>query len=260
MTATGEEPGLFALTGKQALVTGCRRGIGLAMAEALARAGADIVGVSAQLEPSGSEVEGRVEAAGRCFSGHRVDFARRDEVAAFAREIASGERPIDILVCNAGTIARAPALEHDDETWETVLQVNLSAPFTLTREIGRTMVARGHGKVIFTASLLSFQGGILVPSYAASKSGIVGLVRALSNEWAPHGVNVNAITPGYIATDNTAPLRADPARSRQILERIPAGRWGEADDLAGATVFLASSASDYVCGTIIPVDGGWLAR
>ena len=171
VTATGEEPGLFALTGKQALVTGCRRGIGLAMAEALARAGADIVGVSAQLEPSGSEVEGRVEAAGRCFSGHRVDFARRDEVAAFAREIASGERPIDILVCNAGTIARAPALEHDDETWETVLQVNLSAPFTLTREIGRTMVARGHGKVIFTASLLSFQGGILVPSYAASKSG-----------------------------------------------------------------------------------------
>jgi 2-deoxy-D-gluconate 3-dehydrogenase len=252
--------GMFDLTGKLALVTGCRRGIGLAMAEALAQAGADIVGVSAQLEATGSEVERRVEAAGRTFTGHRVDFAQPDEVGAFAREIASSERPIDILVNNAGTIARAAAADHDDDTWNSIIQVNLNAPFTLAREIGRTMVARGSGKVIFTASLLSFQGGILVPSYTASKSAIAGLVRALSNEWAPHGVNVNAITPGYIATDNTEALREDPVRSRQILERIPAGRWGDASDLAGVTVFLASPASDYVCGAIIPVDGGWLAR
>ena len=251
---------MFELTGKQALVTGCRRGIGLAMADALAHAGADIIGVSANLERTGSDVQRRVESAGRTFMGHRVDFSKRDEVAAFAREIASGERPVDILVNNAGTIARAAAVDHDDDTWDSIIQVNLNAPFTLAREIGRTMVARGTGKVIFTASLLSFQGGILVPSYTASKSAIAGLVRALSNEWAPHGVNVNAITPGYIVTDNTEALRADPDRSRQILERIPAGRWGDANDLAGVTVFLASAASDYVCGAIIPVDGGWLAR
>jgi 2-dehydro-3-deoxy-D-gluconate 5-dehydrogenase len=251
---------MFELTGKQALVTGCRRGIGLAMADALAHAGADIIGVSANLEQTGSDVQRRVESAGRTFTGHRVDFSNRAEVTEFAREIASGERPVDILVNNAGTIARSPAADHDDDLWESTLQVNLNAPFTLAREVGRTMVARGAGKIIFTASLLSFQGGIRVPSYTASKSAIAGLVRALSNEWAPHGVNVNAIAPGYIATDNTEALRADPERSRQILERIPAGRWGDASDLAGVTVFLASPASDYVCGTIIPVDGGWLAR
>ena len=252
--------GLFDLAGSYALVTGCSRGIGLAMAEALAQAGADIVGVSARLEQEGSEAQRRVEAAGRTFTGHRVDFSQRDDVAEFAQELASGDRPVDILVNNAGTIARSPVVEHDDDTWDEILQVNLSAPFALTREVGRTMVERGKGKVIFTASLLSFQGGILVSSYAASKSGIAGLVRALSNEWAPHGVNVNAIVPGYIATDNTEALRADPDRSRQILERIPAGRWGETADLAGVTVFLASRASDYVCGASIPVDGGWLAR
>jgi 2-dehydro-3-deoxy-D-gluconate 5-dehydrogenase len=251
---------MFDLTGKQALVTGCRRGIGLAMAEALAAAGADIIGVSANLETAGSDVQRCVEAAGRTFTGHRVDFSRRDEVSGFAREIVAGARPVDILVNNAGTIARAPAAEHDDDTWESILQINLNAPFTLAREIGRLMVERGAGKVIFTASLLSFQGGIFVPSYTASKSGIVGLVRALSNEWAPHGVNVNAIAPGYIATDNTEVLRSDPIRSTQILERIPAGRWGAPSDLAGVTVFLASSASDYVCGAVIPVDGGWLGR
>ena len=251
---------LFDLAGTHAVVTGCSRGIGLAMAEALARAGADIVGVSARLEQEGSEAQRRVEAAGRTFTGHCVDFSQRDDVAEFAQELAGGDRPVDILVNNAGTIARSPVVEHDDDAWDEILQVNLSAPFTLTREIGRTMVERGKGKVIFTASLLSFQGGILVSSYAASKSGLAGLVRALSNEWAPHGVNVNAIVPGYIATDNTEALRADPDRSRQILERIPAGRWGEAADLAGVTVFLASRASDYVYGALIPVDGGWLAR
>jgi 2-deoxy-D-gluconate 3-dehydrogenase len=251
---------MFDLHGRLALVSGARRGIGLAMAEALAGAGADIVGVSAQLETSGSEVQRRVEALGRRFTGFQVDLADREAVEEFAGGLAAGERQIDILVNNAGTIARAPAVDHDTDTWERVLEINLTAPFLLARALGRGMVERGAGKVIFTASLLSFQGGILVPSYAAAKSGIAGLVKALANEWAPHGVNVNAIAPGYIATDNTEALRADPNRSRAILERIPAGRWGDAADLAGATVFLASRASDYVCGTIIAVDGGWLAR
>ena len=251
---------MFDLHGRLALVSGARRGIGLAMAEALAGAGADIVGVSAQLETSGSEVQRRVEALGRRFTGFQVDLADRAAVEEFAASLAAGERQIDILVNNAGTIARAPAVDHDTDTWERVLEINLTAPFLLARALGRGMVERGAGKVIFTASLLSFQGGILVPSYAAAKSGIAGLVKALANEWAPHGVNVNAIAPGYIATDNTEALRADPNRSRAILERIPAGRWGDAADLAGATVFLASRASDYVCGTIIAVDGGWLAR
>lgn len=250
---------LFDLTGKVALVTGCRRGIGLAMARALAHAGADIIGVSAQLEDEGSDAQRAVEAAGRSFRAHRVDFEDGEAVAAFVREVASGGS-IDILVNNAGTIRRAPAVDHDDETWQTVLDVNLTAPFVLARELGRAMVERGRGKIIFTASLLSFQGGILVPSYAASKSAIAGLVRALANEWASHGVQVNGIAPGYVATDNTAALRDDPVRNEQILARIPAGRWGEPDDLAGATLFLASAASDYVSGTILPVDGGWLGR
>jgi 2-deoxy-D-gluconate 3-dehydrogenase len=251
---------MFDLRGKVALVTGCRRGIGLVMAEALALAGADVVGVSAQLEPSGSEVARRVEAAGREFAGFQVDLSDRAAVARLATELGERERPIDILVNNAGTISRVAAVDHDDETWDRVVEVNLTAPFLLARALGRGMLQRGAGKVIFTASLLSFQGGILVPSYAAAKSGVAGLVKALANEWAPHGVNVNAIAPGYIATDNTEALRNDANRSRAILERIPAGRWGAASDLAGATVFLASKASDYVCGAIIPVDGGWLAR
>ena len=251
---------MFDLSGKVALVTGARRGIGLAMAQALAGAGADVIGVSAQLEESGSEVARRVEAAGRRFTGFAVDLADRAAVEEFADDLAARAAPIDILVNNAGTIARTPALDHDTSTWERILEVNLTAPFLLARALGRGMVQRGSGKVIFTASLLSFQGGVLVPSYAAAKSGVAGLVKALANEWAPHGVNVNAIAPGYIATDNTQVLRNDPDRSRAILERIPAGRWGAPGDLAGATVFLASSASDYVCGTIIAVDGGWLAR
>jgi len=251
---------MFDLSGKVAVVTGCRRGIGLAMAEALARVGADIIGVSAQLEASGSEVARRVEAAGRRFSGFTVDLGDRAAVEELASNLAERAAPVDILVNNAGTIARTPALDHETSTWERILEVNLTAPFLLARALGRGMVERGSGKMIFTASLLSFQGGVLVPSYAAAKSGISGLVKALANEWAPHGVNVNAIAPGYIATDNTDALRDDPDRNRAILDRIPAGRWGLASDLAGATVFLASSASDYVCGTIIAVDGGWLAR
>ena len=251
---------LFDLTGKLAVVTGAKRGIGRAMAEALAAAGADIIGVSATLEPEGSAVGQAVEALGRSFTARTVDFTDRDAVTALGQELAALDRPVDILVNNAGTIQRAPAAEHPDELWDEVLQVNLSSQFVLTREVGRVMLARGSGKVIFTASLLSFQGGINVPGYTASKSGIAGLTRALSNEWAAHGVTVNAIAPGYIATDNTAALREDPERSRAILERIPAGRWGDAEDLAGATVFLAGAASDYVSGVVLPVDGGWLGR
>ncbi|WP_433317454.1 2-dehydro-3-deoxy-D-gluconate 5-dehydrogenase KduD [Micromonospora sp. CA-269861] len=250
---------LFDLSGQTAVVTGARRGIGLAMAEALALAGADIVGVSAQLEAEGSEVERRVRATGRRFTALRADLGDRTAVHRLARDI-TALGPVDILVNNGGTIARTPAAEHPDEMWDHVIEVNLSSQFILSREIGRTMVERGRGKIIFTASLLSFQGGITVPGYAASKSGVAGLTKALANEWAAHGVNVNAIAPGYIATDNTQALRDDPDRNQAILGRIPAGRWGRADDLGGATVFLASTASDYVNGIVLPVDGGWLGR
>jgi 2-deoxy-D-gluconate 3-dehydrogenase len=248
----------FDLHGTTALVTGSRRGIGFAMAEALAAAGADIIGVSAQQEASGSEIETAVRAHGRSFEAIACDFADRDAVLALTEKLEG--RTIDILVNNAGAIERAPAAEHPLEWWDRVLQIDLSSPFALTQAVGRGMLERGRGKVIFTASLLSFQGGINVPGYAAAKSGIAGLTRALSNEWAPRGVTVNAIAPGYIATDNTHALRADADRSAAILARIPAGRWGSGSDLAGATVFLASPASDYVTGVVLPVDGGWLGR
>ena len=250
----------FDLTGELAVVTGARRGIGRAMARALAEAGADVIGVSAKLEESGSDVEKDVTAAGRTFEAIRADLADRKGVAELGRQLAGRDRPVDILVNNAGTIRRAPAAEHPLADWDHVLQVNLSAQFALAQAIGAGMVRRGHGKIIFTASLLSFQGGITVPGYTAAKHGVAGLTKALANEWAARGVNVNAIAPGYIATDNTQALQDDPVRSAAILDRIPAGRWGRADDLAGATVFLASSASDYVNGTILPVDGGWLGR
>lgn len=250
----------FDLTGRLAVVTGARRGIGLAMAGALAEAGADVIAVSAQLEPSGSQVQQVVEAAGRTFLGLRVDLADRDAVTALVGQLTGLGRPVDILVNNAGTITRAPALDHSDDDWDRVIEIDLTSQFRLTRGIAADMVNRGHGKVIFTASLLSFQGGITVPAYAAAKSGLAGLTKALANEWARHGVNVNAIAPGYIDTDNTQALRDDPQRSRAILQRIPAGRWGRPQDLAGATVFLASSAADYLHGVVLPVDGGWLGR
>ncbi|MGW0843364.1 SDR family oxidoreductase [Streptomyces sp. NPDC002787] len=250
----------FDLTGRLAVVTGARRGIGRAMARALAEAGADVIGVSASLEETGSDVEKDVVAAGRAFEGIRTDLADPDAVRALGADLAARERPVDILVNNAGTIRRAPAAEHTDTDWDLVLQVNLTAQFALSRAVGAAMVARGRGKIIFTASLLSFQGGITVPGYTAAKHGIAGLTKALANEWAPRGVNVNAIAPGYIATDNTQALRDDPVRSKAILDRIPAGHWGSADDLAGATVFLASDASAYVHGAVLPVDGGWLGR
>jgi 2-dehydro-3-deoxy-D-gluconate 5-dehydrogenase len=249
----------FDLTGQTAFVTGARRGIGKAAALALAGAGADVVGASAS-SSADDDVAAEVTALGRRFRGYRADFSDRAAVRELAAQVAADFPSLDILVLNAGTIERKPAAEHGDELWDRVLEVNLTAPFVLARELGRRMVERGRGKIVFVASLLSFQGGITVPGYAASKGGIAQLTKALANEWAPHGVNVNAVAPGYIATDNTTALRADEQRSRQILERIPAGRWGNADDLAGAFVFLASSASDYVHGTVLPVDGGWLAR
>ena len=248
----------FDLTGRLAVVTGAKRGIGYALAEALAAAGADVIGVSATLEPEGSAVAAAVAAHGRSFETRTVDFADRDAVLALGNELANAAP--DILVNNAGTIERAPAIEHPLASWDRVLQIDLTSQFVLTQALARPMIARGSGKVIFTASLLSFQGGINVPGYTAAKSGVAGLTKALSNEWASLGVNVNAIAPGYIATDNTKALREDPDRNRSILDRIPAGRWGQPSDLGGATVFLASAASDYVNGITLPVDGGWLGR
>ncbi|MBN2004777.1 MAG: SDR family oxidoreductase [Anaerolineae bacterium] len=250
----------FRLDGKVALVTGCRRGIGKAMAEGLAEAGADIIGVSASLEPEGSDVERAVTALGRKFAAYTCDFSDRKSLYAFIEAVRRDFPVIEILVNNAGTILRKPAAEYPDVYWDEILEVNLTAQFILTRELGKEMLARGHGKVIFTASLLAFQGGITVPAYAASKGGIGQITKSFSNEWAAHGVNVNAIAPGYIATDNTSALQSDPVRSRQILERIPAGRWGNPEDFKGVTVFLASEASQYVHGEILVVDGGWMGR
>ncbi len=249
----------FDLSGKAALVTGCKRGIGRGMAEALAQAGADIIGVSASLTP-GSDVETAVSALGRKFTPYQCDFSDRAAVRAFAAQVQADGHTPDILINNAGTIKRKPAAEHPDDMWDEVIEVNLSAQFVLSREIGRGMVARGSGKIIFTASLLTFQGGITVPGYAASKGGIGQLTKALANEWAGQGLNVNAIAPGYIATDNTQALQDDANRSKSILERIPQGRWGTPEDFAGPAVFLASSASDYVNGEVLVVDGGWMGR
>ena len=251
---------IFNLTGKKALVTGCSRGIGRSMAIALAHAGADIIGVSATLESSGSEVEKEVLALGRDFKAHACDFSDREALKSFLGKLVEQEAAIDILIANAGTIRRAPAAVHSDEDWDHVMDVNLRSQFVMAREIGSGMLRRGSGKIVFTASLLSFQGGITVPGYAASKGGIAQLTKALSNEWAGQGINVNAIAPGYIATDNTSALRADEARNASILARIPAGRWGTAEDLNGEVVFLSSKASDYVHGTVLTVDGGWMGR
>lgn len=251
---------LFSLAGKTALVTGSKRGIGKAMAVALAEAGADIIGVSATLESSGSELQQEVEALGRTCRTYACDFSDRAALYAFIRQVQQDVPQIDILVNNAGTVLRNPATEHSDEYWDKVIDVNLTAQFILSREIGKPMVERGSGKIIFTASLLTYQGGITVPGYAASKGGVGQLTKALANEWAGKGVNVNAIAPGYIRTDNTQALQDDPVRSEQILGRIPAGRWGTPDDFKGPVVYLASPASDYMHGTIMLVDGGWMGR
>jgi 2-deoxy-D-gluconate 3-dehydrogenase len=250
----------FRLDGCTALVTGCRRGIGRAMAEALAEAGADIVGVSAQLEGRDSDVGRAVRAAGRAFDGYTCDLSDRTALYAFIEQMKASHPVVGILVANAGTIARAPAATHSDDDWDRVIETNLNSPFILARELGRPMLERGRGKIVFTASLLTYQGGLTVPGYAASKAGIGALIKALANEWASKGVNVNGIAPGYIATDVTAALQQDAVRNPAILSRIPAGRWGTPDDLKGAAVFLASTASDYINGEILVVDGGWMGR
>ena len=250
---------LFNLSGKTALVTGCSRGIGKAMATGLAQAGADIIGVSSSLEP-GSDIEKEIIASGQKFSSYKINLEDRNELLNSIDKIKFAHPVIDILINNAGTIKRSPAVSYTDAEWDTVLNINLNSAFVLAREFGKEMVQRQQGKIIFTCSLLSFQGGINVPAYTASKSAVAGLVKALANEWASKGVNVNGIAPGYIATKNTEALRQDAARNQSIQDRIPAGRWGTPDDLVGPVVFLSSAASDYVHGEILTVDGGWMGR
>jgi 2-deoxy-D-gluconate 3-dehydrogenase len=251
---------LFRLDGKLALVTGARRGIGRAMAQALAEAGADIIGVSTKMEEEGSELEKDVLAAGRKFTGYSCDFSDREDLYQFIAKVKTDFPVIDILVNNAGTTFRKPAADYPDDYWDKIIEIDLSSQFILSREIGKGMIERGRGKIIFTASLLTFQGGINVPSYAAAKGGIGQLTKALANEWASKGIQVNAIAPGYIETDLTEDLRSDAERSEAILGRIPTGRWGKPEDFKGPVVFLASDASNYVNGTILTVDGGWMGR
>lgn len=250
---------LFDLTGKTALVTGCSRGIGKAMATGLAEAGANIIGVSGTLKP-GSDVEVEIKKSGREFTPYAIDLGNRKELFKSIEKIKSQHPVIDILINNAGIIKRDPAAVHTDEEWDSVLTVNLDSSFILAREFGKEMIKRKSGKIIFTCSLLSFQGGINVPGYAASKGAVASLVKALANEWASKGVNVNGIAPGYIATKNTEALRDDEERSKSILDRIPAGRWGTPEDFIGPVIFLSSDASDYVDGEILTVDGGWMGR
>ncbi|MDP4190543.1 MAG: SDR family NAD(P)-dependent oxidoreductase [Bacteroidota bacterium] len=248
----------FRLDGKTALVTGCNKGIGRMYAKALAEDGADIVGVA--LEGMDEDVLNEFRSFGRKAYGFTCDFSKRNELYSFIYEVQKLIPKIDILVNNAGMILRKPISEHPDEYWDKVIEVNLNAQFILTREFGKCMVERGNGKIVFIASLLSFQGGIWVPGYAASKGAVKQLCMAFSNEWAQKGVNINAIAPGYIATDNTKALREDELRNKAILERIPAGRWGTPEDLMGTVVFLCSEASDYINGSLITVDGGWMGR
>lgn len=251
---------LFDLTGKIALVTGCNRGLGQSMALGLAEAGAAIVGVSATMAPDGGDTGRLVRALGRQFWAYQADFSQRANVDTFIKQVLADFSRFDILINNAGTIRRAPAAQHTDTDWDEVLAINLDAPFRLARAVGGRMLTQGSGNIIFTASLLTFQGGLNVPGYAASKGAIGSVVKALANEWAGQGVRVNGIAPGYIATDNTEALRQDSQRNANILSRIPAGRWGEPQDFKGPVVFLASEAAAYVHGTILLVDGGWMGR
>jgi 2-dehydro-3-deoxy-D-gluconate 5-dehydrogenase len=250
---------LFRLDGRVALVTGAGQGLGQAMAIGLAEAGADIVALDRrECDQTGQAVT----ALGRRFKSITCDLLRASvtDLQQVAAQIVNELGRLDILVNNAGIIRRAPALDFSETDWDEVLHINLKMVFFLSQAAARAMLSNGGGKIVNVASMLSYQGGIIVPSYTASKSAVAGVTRALANEWSQHGINVNAIAPGYMATDNTAPLRADPDRSAAILNRIPASRWGTPDDLKGAVVFLASPAASYLHGAIIPVDGGWLAR
>jgi len=249
--------GPFSLEGKSAIVTGGNVGLGQAIAVALAQAGADIV--STGRRPA-EETGAQVKALGRKFLSIEADLSSTAPIAGIVERTVAECGKVDILVNNAGIIRRNDSVDFSEEDWDAVIDTNLKSAFFLAQAAGRHMIAQGRGKIINVASMLSFQGGIRVPSYTASKSGLAGITRLLACEWANKGVNVNAIAPGYMTTDNTEALRADKARNAQILDRIPAGRWGDASDLGGAAVFLASAASDYVHGAIIPVDGGWLAR
>lgn len=249
---------LFRLDGKVALVTGSARGLGAAIALALAEAGADVV-ANDRADPA-ETVQAIASLPGRRALGLVADLSNRRASDALIADAIDKMGRLDILANNAGIIRRSPAVEYPDEDWDQVIEINLTAVFRLCRAAGRHMLARGSGKIINIASLLAFQGGITVPSYTAAKSGVAAITKALANEWAGGGVNVNAIAPGYMRTENTRPLAEDPVRSRQISERIPAGRWGEPHDLAGTAVFLASAASDYVNGHVLVVDGGWMAR
>jgi 2-dehydro-3-deoxy-D-gluconate 5-dehydrogenase len=250
----------FRVDGKVALVTGAGRGLGQAIAVALAEAGADIVGMDRT--PGREDTDNRVRVLGRRFAHITLDLdeASVPQLNEIVAHVVQDFGRLDILVNNAGIIRRSPALDFSEEDWDSTIQVNLKSLFFLAQAAAKVMKSQGSGKIINVASLLSYQGGILVPAYAAAKHGVMGLTKALSNEWAALGINVNAIAPGYMATDNTIALRADEARNAAILARIPVGRWGESDDLKGAALFLASSASDYVHGITIPVDGGWMAR
>jgi len=250
-------PHPFSLQNKVALVTGVSRGLGQAIAVALAAAGADIAGVG--VAPA-DDTSRQVHALGRRFLAITADLTTTAPIAQVVKDTVTGLGRLDILVNNSGIIRRADALDFSTEDWDAVIDLNLKSAFFLCQAVGRHFVEQHSGKIINIASMLSFQGGIRVPSYTASKSGLAGITRLLANEWASHGINVNAIAPGYMATDNTEQLRNDTGRNQAILERIPAGRWGRPEDVGGAAVFLASAASDYVNGAILPVDGGWLAR
>jgi len=250
----------FRLDGQLAVVTGASRGIGAAIALGLAEAGADIVGVARTMDADGGELGAAVRRLGRRFTGIGADLATRDGVRGAVDELEAIDRPVDVLVNNAGIIERAPAIEHDDEQWDRVIAVNLTAPFLLARSVGSRMVARGQGRIVFLASMMSYLGGRDVVSYAASKTGVMGLVRALANEWAEHGVGVNAIAPGFVETEITVGRFGDPGRVAQFLPRLPIGRTAQPTDVVGAVLLLASPAGAYLHGVTIPVDGGWLVR
>lgn len=248
----------FDLAGKVAIVTGCDTGLGQGMTFGLAQAGCDIVGVNRRIPHETAE---KVQALGRRFTAIQADLSRQDEIEDIVTQAVAAMGRVDILVNNAGTIRRADALSFSEKDWDDVMNLNLKSVFFLSQAVARQFIQQGDGgKIVNIASMLSFQGGIRVPSYTASKSGVLGITRLMANEWAGHRINVNAIAPGYMATNNTQQLRDDAERSKAILDRIPAGRWGVADDLQGPVVFLASRAADYISGYTLAVDGGWLAR